>query len=577
VSEPEAKPTESAAEQDPDREPQSAVRHQRGRPRPLSLAGGILALACLWLSLVPTLLPRGPVFQGVVSGGVAAIGYGIGALLGAIVRWLLDRERTHRPMRVAWLILGAAAVVVTIPVLIWYVRWEQDLRELMGAAGLPWWSFIVWLLVTVLVFVLFLLVARALWLCARGVTSALGRLVPPRLAAVLGGALVAVLVIGLLNGVVVSGAMTSLNDTFKAVNEETEAGNAPPTAPELSGSPSSLVMWDSLGRTGRRFVASGPTPDQLAAFSGATAKQPIRAYVGLASTDGIDKEADLAVRELQRTHAFDRAVLAVGTTTGTGWINEDTADSLEYIYNGNTAIVSLQYSYLPSWISFIVDKARAQEAGRSLFDAVYAHWLTLPVNHRPKLVVFGESLGSFGAEAAFSGSQDLAIRTSGALFVGPPSSNVLWGRITRARDAGSPQWQPIYEQGATVRFASPASDLASPSTPWSTPRVVYLQHASDPIVWWSPDLLFKEPDWLKEPRGPDVLPQTRWIPVITFLQASADMAVADGVPPGHGHRYGTTVADAWVAILQPEGWSADRTTRLDKTLEAASANEVHDD
>ena len=153
----------------------------------------------------------------------------------------------------------------------------------------------------------------------------------------------------------------------------------------------------------------------------------------------VEQEADLAVRELERTNAFDRAVLAVGTTTGTGWINENTADSLEYIYNGDTAIVSLQYSYLPSWISFIVDKARAQEAGRSLFDAVYAHWLTLPAEHRPKLVVFGESLGSFGSEAAFSGPQDLATRTSGALFVGPPSSNVLWGRITRGRDSGSPR------------------------------------------------------------------------------------------------------------------------------------------
>ncbi len=544
------------------------------RPRPLSLGGAVLGLVCLWLSLVPTLLPRGPVFQGVVSGGVAAIGYGLGALLAAIVRWLLGRERRRRPMRLAWLILGVVAVVGTVPVVIWYISWEQDLRDLMSAESLPWWSFVVWFLITVVVFVLFLGIARLLWLAGRGLGWAIGRVVPPRLAAVLGGLVVTALVIGLLNGVVVDGAMTSLNDTFKAVNNETEAGNVAPTVPELSGSPPSLVTWDSLGRTGRRFVASGPTPAELQTFSGKPAMQPIRAYVGLASADGVEHEADLAVRELERTNAFDRAVLAVGTTTGTGWINENTADSLEYIYNGDTAIVSLQYSYLPSWISFIVDKARAQEAGRSLFDAVYAHWLTLPADHRPKLVVFGESLGSFGAEAAFSGPQDLATRTSGALFVGPPSSNVLWGRITRGRDAGSPEWQPVYEQGTTVRFASQASDLASPSTPWNVQRVVYLQHASDPIVWWSPDLLFQKPDWLREKRGPDVLSQTRWIPVITFLQASADMAVADGVPAGHGHRYGTTVADGWVAILQPEGWTAQQTARLDRTLEEASLKDA---
>ena len=145
-----------------------------------------------------------------------------------------------------------------------------------------------WFLVTVVVFVLFLGIARLLWLVGRGLGWALGRVVPPRLAAVLGGLVVTALVIGLLNGVVVDGAMTSLNDTFKAVNNETEAGNVAPAAPELSGSPSSLVTWDSLGRTGRRFVASGPTPTDLTEFSGKTAMQPIRAYVGLASTDGIE-------------------------------------------------------------------------------------------------------------------------------------------------------------------------------------------------------------------------------------------------------------------------------------------------
>jgi uncharacterized membrane protein len=128
-----------------------------------------------------------------------------------------------------------------------------------------------------------------------------------------------------------------------------------------------------------------------------------------------------------------------------------------------------------------------------------------------------------------------------------------------------------------VRFASQATDLTSPGTPWDVPRVVYLQHASDPIVWWSPDLLFQKPDWLKEKRGPDVLSSTRWIPVITFLQASADMAVADGVPPGHGHRYGTTVAAAWVDILQPPGWTVQQTTRLEQTLDAASAKGANDE
>ena len=91
--------------------------------------------------------------------------------------------------------------------------------------------------------------------------------------------------------------------------------------------------------------------------------------------------------------------------------------------------------------------------------------------------------------------------------------------------------------------------------------VVYLQHASDPIAWWNPDLLFTEPDWLGDSRlrrADDM----EWIPVVTFLQVSADMAVAVDVPDGHGHRYVKDVANAWAAVLQPPGWTPEKTERL---------------
>ncbi len=104
------------------------------------------------------------------------------------------------------------------------------------------------------------------------------------------------------------------------------------------------------------------------------------------------------------------------------------------------------------------------------------------------------------------------------------------------------------------------------------PRVVYLQHASDPIAWWTPDLLFSKPDWLSEPRGYDVLPQTRWIPVVTFLQVSADMAVAVDVPDGHGHRYVADVADGWAAVLPPPGWTPDKTAKLRPLLHSGDTS-----
>ncbi len=540
-------------------------------PTGYRFGGLVVALACFWLSLTPTLLPRSGLFQGVLGGAAAAIGYGVAVLLIALGRLVVRRPWQQPARPLLWLVLALVAVVGSSFVLLWYASWERDLRALMGVEPLRPLDYVVLVVVAVVVFVLLVGVARLLRGASRLVARLVGRVAPPRVSAAIGAVVVVAVVVGVVNGWLLTAARDGLDSTFAAVNQETRADTVQPTSPQLSGSSGSLMTWDSLGRQGRSFVASGPTVAQLTAFSGKPATQPIRAYSGLASAPTVQAEADLAVRELERTGGFQRAVLGVVTTTGTGWVNENSADALEYLYNGNTALVSMQYSYLPSWISFIVDKDRAKAAGKALFDAVHAKWETLPASSRPKLVVFGESLGSFGGEAAFPDVQALRDTTDGALFVGPPSSNELWSSIVANRDAGSPEWLPIYEQGRTVRFVARPSDLGRPDEPWQLPRVVYLQYASDPIVWWSPDLLFSKPDWLSEPRGYDVLPSTRWIPVLTFLQVSADMAVSNNVPAGHGHRYGPDPADAWAAILQPAGWTAADTARLRAVLTAAEA------
>ena len=161
------------------------------------------------------------------------------------------------------------------------------------------------------------------------------------------------------------------------------------------------------------------------------------------------------------------------------------------MYNGNTAIVSMQYSFLPSWLSFLVDKENARHAGQALFEAVDKLIRQMPESQRPKLVVFGESLGSFGGEAPFMSLNNVLARTDGALFSGPTFNNTIWTQLTATRDAGSPEWLPIYDDGQQrpVR-RSPKRSGSARTRSWGRPRVVYLQHASDPIAWWTPDLLF---------------------------------------------------------------------------------------
>ena len=76
-----------------------------------------------------------------------------------------------------------------------------------------------------------------------------------------------------------------------------------------------------------------------------------------------------------------------------------------------------------------------------------------------------------------------------------------------------------------MRFAGVPDDYAQPAGEWGPPRVAYLQHANDPVVSWSPGLLVRVPDWLREPPVPGRTPTMRWYPVLTFLQMTVDKFV----------------------------------------------------
>ncbi|MCV7152655.1 alpha/beta hydrolase [Mycolicibacterium pyrenivorans] len=530
--------------------------------RHYTFTGTAVGLVFLFFSLTPSLLPRGPLFQGLVSGGAGAIGYGIGVFAVWLVRYMRSKDSSPPAPRWAWLGLVVVGAIGLILMIIWFHRWQDDVRDLMGVPRLGFWDHPLAAVLSLITLFVLVEIGQLVGKVTRFLKRQLSRFAPPRVSAVVTVALLVALTVALLNGVVVRFAMSTINKTFAAVNDENDPDFAGPDTPLRSGGPESLVSWESLGHQGRVFIAGGPTVEQLTEFNGEPAIEPIRAYAGLHSADGIKETARLAALELQRTGGLDRSVVAVATTTGTGWINAAEASALEYMYNGDTAIVSMQYSFLPSWLSFLVDKENARQAGQALFEAVDELIREMPEAQRPTLVVFGESLGSFGGEAPFLALNNLIARTDGALFSGPTFNNTIWADLTHNRDPGSPEWLPIYDDGENVRFVAEPRDLQRPDAPWGQPRVVYLQHASDPIAWWNTDLLFARPDWLHEPRGYDVSPDMEWIPVVTFLQVSADMAVAVDVPDGHGHVYVRNVADAWAAILSPPGWSQEKTERL---------------
>jgi uncharacterized membrane protein len=440
--------------------------------------------------------------------------------------------------------------------------WQNEVRRSVGETAFQGPHILT-------IVVVALITAAILITCARLIARAINlsskyveRWLPARFSLVIGSSAVVVLLFLLYNGVIVKTFVTVSNNIYSNNNAQTDAGVVRPHSSLRSGGPGSLTPWDTLGRQGRNFVAGGPHPNQLAAFNGRPALEPIRIYAGLKSASNANGRAALAVRELKRAGAFDRAVLCVMTPTGTGWIEPQSADSLEYMWNGNTALVATQYSYLPSWISFLVDQQNAAEEGRALFNAVYREWKQLPPEKRPKLIAYGLSLGSYGGQAAFSGAEDLQDRTNGALFMGSPGSSQPWSYFTKGRDHGSPERLPVYQHGQTVRFAASDQDIARSQSAWVMPRTLYIQHASDPIVWWDVALLVHKPDWLKEPRGSDVSTTMRWYPFVTFFQVSIDQFFSTSVPAGRGHNYSNTIAAAWAAIVPPPNWNVQQTRQL---------------
>jgi uncharacterized membrane protein len=530
------------------------------------------------LSLTPSLLPRDWLFQGLIGGINAAIGYGLGVVIGKAFRHFVLRRRHWWPLskRVLYWVKAttvAISAVVCVLMVIPAAAWQRQVSAVMGIEGPATLGYYRTLGIAVLVGGVLVGVARVLLDAIKLLARVLIRRwhVNGEVALFIGTAVVVVLLITLINGVLLRGFLAGASRVFQPQNTTTRAGIEQPLEPERSGSPASFARWDTLGFQGRNFVATGPHADELARVNGRLAKEPIRIYAGLQTAPTDEGRMAVLLSELERTHAFDRKVLVIVPTTGTGWVNPIAARSVEMMYNGDTAMVGLQYSYLPSWISLLGDQQKSMESGRMMINAIHQRWLEKPADHRPKLMLYGESLGSMAGQGAFGFLPDISrLGFDSVLWVGPPQESPLWHALIVRRDPGTTEVEPRYDNGRTVRFseASDSVDIARVAAPpWEGTRVLFLQHSSDPVVWWSPDLLFTRPDWLVEPPGRDRTASMRWYPIVTFWQVSADMTNASGVPGGHGHNYGNSVLDGWVAVAPPDGWTADDTDRIRIALE----------
>ena len=544
--------------------PPERARHRKLLYVTLPGCWGALIAGCL--SFTPSLLPRTGTIQGIVWGITAAIGYGLGVLIAWIWRAFAGRDARHSRHR-SWGVFFISAAVLVVVSFGLGQYWQYEIRKLMGVTEYNIALVVASPFIAALIFCLILLIGRSLRGLYRWAAQLLSHWIGRSAAHAVGWTLVVGLAYLVVTGLLLQGFVNIMNEAYSVRDTKTAEGIHQPATSLRSGGPGSVIPWDTLGWQGRNFIGKGPSVSDIEKFTGQPAMEPIRIYSGLASASDAEARADLAVRDLERAGGFQRKNLLVVTTTGSGWVDPALVDSFEYLSGGDAATVAIQYSYLPSWISYLVDQSKAREAGRALFDAVYGAWNQLPQDHRPRLYVAGESLGSFGGETAFSGEQSMANLTNGALWAGPPNFNTLFREFSDHRDAGSPEVQPIYQDGRIVRFADDATTAIPPGgQPWDRTRVLYMMHPSDPIVWWSPHLVFSKPDWTSEPPGSDVLRSIFWMPFVTFWQVTADLPFATGVPAGHGHKYTSEYVDGFNAIMQPAGVTPEELTNLRKII-----------
>jgi uncharacterized membrane protein len=310
--------------------------------------------------------------------------------------------------------------------------------------------------------------------------------------------------------------------------------------PTVSGGPGSLVAWEGMGRDGRLHALASvrpqPLPDRpdgvpdlsIETVMGTPARAaPVQVYVGLDNAPTPRARVDLAMAELERTGAFDRSLLVLVSPTGTGYVNYVAVAALQYLALGDVATVTLQYSRRPSPLSLgMVHTAREQN--RLLWLRILQRLRDRP-GRRPRVVLFGESLGAHTSQDVFLHWGTLGLDAMGidrALWIGTPYGSKWMRQVTRG-DRLDVDSDAVAVVNDHAQFAALAEQRGS------SPRFVLLSHDNDGVTKFGPDLLWYPPDWLGpsrprpqpvasgSPRG--IPPAMRWRPLTTFFQSLVDM------------------------------------------------------
>ncbi len=372
-------------------------------------------------------------------------------------------------------------------------------------------------------------------LAAGGIGSLLEPALPPQVGRAVGHAVC----LGALGAGVWQGVEHLYRNVERAGGTVEAFHAAQPTSAHVSGGPASGLDWDRLSREGRRFAGLALSASEISRVRGSVLADPVRVFVPLRAADTPEERARIAVAEMEALGAFERPVVALCSPTGTGYVNHVMAESMEYLTRGNCAIVAVQYSLRPSFLSLDrVDVGRANAT--ALLTAVQARIAWMPEDARPRLVLFGESLGAHTGQdvALHRGSGGFAqFGIERALFIGTPEASG-WARQWRADPQGTDPGGIVVEVDSYEEFA------ALPESRRTAARIILITHHEDPITKFGPDLAIRRPEWLdvdRERRPAGIPREIDWMPLTTFFVTVADIMNSMTVVPGQfgaeGHDY----------------------------------------
>jgi uncharacterized membrane protein len=344
-----------------------------------------------------------------------------------------------------------------------------------------------------------------------------------------------------------AGAYNAGVSRIARANEKVEPGyDTPPTSEHVSGGPASISPFSELGLQGRRFVTDVVGPDLIAETLGEPAMaHPVRAYVGVNSEPlYATGRSEMMLEEMERLGAFERSHLLLFSPTGTGWVDLAVASAFELLTRGDCATACVQYGRSPSFLAVqTVPLGRSQF--RLLLWGVKQRLSERPPERRPRVLVFGESLGAWT-------SSDVVMRQGIAGFDHYGIDRALWfgmpGLAKWSRTGMREGRHDLVPEGTVRAFDRPEQLAALSPDELDRLRAVILDHDNDPIAAMSPRLAVKRPPWLDgEDRGRGVPEEMQWQPVLTLVQVIVDAMNAMRTVPGEfksfGHDYrGDTTA-----------------------------------